>query len=104
MVLRTSIVRVSMASVLIVAGAWSTAAHADPAARCPATAPNSPTSAGRKGAIVPYVSADGRYVSFESWDNNLVPNDNNKSIILKGERSKPHKRVSFVPNEYSGAN
>lgn len=48
----------------------------------------------------PSISADGRYVAFSSWADNLVPDDTNKwaDIFVHDRQTRQTSRVSLGPN------
>ena len=51
-------------------------------------------------SISPVISSDGRYVAFESWADNLVPNDNNHSpdVFLYDRQTDQLTLVSIGPD------
>ena len=74
---------------------------AAPFKSCSTAPPSGPITGPRKGGSVgPDVSADGRYISFMSWDPNLVSGDINKSVdVFRYDRmTKQLLRVSTTPD------
>src|SRR5437870_12611 len=81
----------SVRSGLVVAVAVSaiglTGISAAAAVDCPLRVPQSP-AAGRDGSFGAALSADGRYVAFQSYDNKLVPGDtNNDADVFRADRA-----------------